>query len=182
MQDGNPITNLQTAGSYSIDGRGRANILLNPQGASSIQEVGWLVDSSRGFFLVNSSDRVEDGRFDQQQGTSFAGASLSGQFGFYMSGYDNQSPPLVSRLGIIAFDGQGAATFSDYFVNRSGVTTRKGGFAGNYNVSSNGRIAASVPGVTKTLIGYLLTPNSGYLLVGDQGAEEPGKLEQPIQP
>jgi hypothetical protein len=177
MQDGNPITNLQTTGSYSVDGRGRANILLNSQGSAPIQEVGWLVDSSRGFFLVNSSDRVEDGRLDQQQGTNFAAASLNGQFGFYMSGYDTQSPPLVSRLGILAFDGQGTATFSDYFVNRSGVTTRKGGLSGNYSVSSNGRIAASVPGVTKTLIGYLLSPNSGYLLVGDQGAEEPGKLE-----
>jgi hypothetical protein len=117
--------------------------------------------SQRGFFLVNSPDRVEDGRFDQQQGAAFAGASLRGQFGFYLSGYDTQTPPLVSKLGVIAFDGQGTATFQDYLVNRGGVTTRKGGLSGNYNVTANGRISASVPGVTQTLIGYLINVNSG---------------------
>jgi len=116
------------------------------------------------------------------KGAAFAGASLRGQFGFYLSGYDTQTPPLVSKLGVIAFDGQGTATFQDYLVNRGGVTTRKGGLSGNYNVTANGRISASVPGVTQTLIGYLINVNSGYLLVADPGSEQPGKLGQVAQP
>ena len=182
MQDGTPVSNDQVTGIYSIDGRGHMNLVLAPQGFAPIEEVGWLVNSQRGFFLVNSPDRVEDGRFDQQQGAAFAGASLRGQFGFYLSGYDTQTPPLVSKLGVIAFDGQGTATFRDYLVNRGGVTTRKGGLSGNYNVTANGRISASVPGVTQTLIGYLINVNSGYLLVADPGSEQPGKLGQVAQP
>lgn len=181
-QDGNPISNAQITGTYSIDSQGRIIILLNPQGFDTIQQVGWLVDSTRGFFLVNSvnsSARVEDGRFDQQQANSSGGTSLSGAFGFYLSGYDSQSPPLVSRLGVVVFDGQQTATFSDYYVNRSGMRTQKGGFSGTYSVESNGRFTASVPGFSKGLIGYLISPNVGYLLVGDDGAEETGRLEQP---
>jgi hypothetical protein len=182
VQDGNPISNAQITGTYNIDDRGRVDLVLNPQGFDPVEQVGWLVDSTRGFFLVNSSGRVEDGRFDQQQANSSGGTSLSGAFGFYMSGYDSQSPPLVSRLGVVVFDGQQTATFSDYFVNRSGIRTQKGGFSGTYTVSSNGRFNISVPGVSKTLIGYLIAPNVGYLLVGDPGAEEPGRLEQAPTP
>jgi hypothetical protein len=181
-QDGNPISNAQITGTYSVEATGRVNILLNAQGFNPIQQVGWLVDSTRGFFLVTSSARVEDGRFDQQQVNSSGGTSLSGAFGFYMSGYDSQSPPAVSRLGVLVFDGQQTATFSDYFVNRTGMRTQKGGFSGTYSIDSNGRFTTSVPGVTKTLIGYLISPNIGYLLVGDAGAEEPGRLEQPGAP
>ena len=181
-QDGNPISNAQITGTYSIDNQGRINILLNPQGFDPIQQVGWLVDSTRGFFLVNSSARVEDGRFDQQQANSSGATSLSGAFGFYLSGYDSQSPPSVSRLGVVVFDGQQTATFSDYYVNRSGMRTQKGGFSGTYSVEPNGRFTASVPGFSKGLIGYLISPNVGYLLVGDDGAEESGRLEQPATP
>jgi hypothetical protein len=176
--DGSPIVNSQVSGSYNVDEGGRASITLNRQTGGSIQEFGWLVDQSRGFFLVDSADRVEDGRFDQQRSASFDNSSLKGQFGFFISGYDGQTPPLVSRLGVIAFDGQGSATFQDYFVNRTGTTNRKGGFSGTYNVTAEGRFAVVVPGVTRALIGHLISPNAGYLLVADQGAEGPGRLEQ----
>lgn len=178
MQDGNPIANAQLLGTYSVASNGRTILNLNPQGFNPVQEIAWLVDASHGFFLINSSDRVEDGRFDQQQAGPLGDFPLSGPFGFFMSGYDNQSPPLVSRLGVMSFDGQQTVTFSDYYVNRSGQKLQKGGFTGTYSVGANGRFTASVPGVTKNLIGYLLAPNVGYLLVGDAGSEEPGRLEQ----
>jgi hypothetical protein len=180
MKDGNAVAaNLALTGTYSVDANGRVSITLTPAGASSILEIGRLVDPTHGFFLVNSSDRVEDGRFDQQQATSFSAASVTGQFGFYMSGYDSQTPPLVSRLGVFSFDGQQDLTFENYYVNREGLLNQKGGLSGTYTVSSNGRVAASVPGVTKTLVFYLISANSGYILVGDTGAEEPGRFEQP---
>jgi hypothetical protein len=180
MKDGNAVAaNLALTGTYSVDANGRVSITLTPAGASPVLEIGRLVDSTRGFFLVNSSDWVEDGRFDQQQATSFSAASVTGQFGFYMAGYDSQTPPLVSRLGVFSFDGQQTLTFENYYVNRQGLLNQKGGISGAYTVSSNGRVAASVPGVTKTLVLYLISANSGYILVGDNGAEEPGRFEQP---
>lgn len=182
LQDGNPISNAQVVGSYSVDSRGRATITLNPQGFNPVEQVAWLVDDTHGYYLVNSSDRVEDGRLDLQQVGSSGTLSPMGAFGFYMSGYDNQSPPLVAKLGVVTFDGQQTVTFADYYVNRSGLRSQKGNLSGTYSVGPNGRFTATIPGVTKTLIGYLITPNIGYLMVGDAGAEEPGRMEQPPSP
>jgi hypothetical protein len=181
VSDGVPSLNNAIDGSYDVQSNGRVSVALNG-GPAAIEEVGWLVDSSRGFFLIDSTDRVEDGRFDQQSTTAFANSSLNGQFGFVLSGYDNQTPSPVARLGVIVFDGQGVVSFQDYFVNRAGNTNRKGGFSGTYNVAADGGITVIVPGVTRALIGHLLSPNQGYLLVADQGAEEPGRLEQSTQP
>jgi hypothetical protein len=182
VSDGMPLLNAPTNGSYNVENTGRVSVSLNPQGMPAIQEVGWLVDSSHGFFLIDSTDRVEDGRFDQQSTVEFSNSSLNGQFGFVLSGYDDQTPHPVSRLGVVVFDGGGVARFQDYLVNRSGLTNRKGGFSGTYNVTAEGRISVEVPGVTKALIGHLMSNNVGYLLVADEGAEEPGRLEQAALP
>ncbi len=64
MQDGTPITNATLTGTYHLDSTGRATITLNPQGLSPFTQVAWMVNASRGFFLVNSRDRAEDGRLN----------------------------------------------------------------------------------------------------------------------
>jgi len=183
MVDDGVLASVESVtGTYNVSGNGRVTIDLNPQDPSAVHEIGWLVDSSHGFFLADAVGRVEDGRFDQQQNAPFSSASLNGQFAFYLSGYDTQSPSVVGRIGMLTFDGTQKITFTDYFVNRTGLRTQKGGFTGSYNVDANGRVTASVSGVTKGLVMCLVSNSSGYLMVEDPGAEEPGRLGQSKQP
>jgi hypothetical protein len=72
--------------------------------------------------------------------------------------------------------GTGKITFTDYFVNRTGLRTKKGGLSGTYSLDEDGRVTASVHGVTKTLVMCLISNGSGYLMIEDTGAEEPRRL------
>jgi len=184
--DGVPIENASLTGTCSTEASGRATIMLNPsvnsQGLDSIQEIAWMVSSSRAFFLVNVSGRAEDGSMDQQQTASFSSSSLKGAYSILMFGYDAQNPTEVDRVGLVNFDGNSSVTLTNYFVNRSGSKDQLGGATGSYSVAPNGRVTASVSGVTASMVAYLVSGSSGDLILQDQGAELSGSVAQQALP
>jgi hypothetical protein len=181
-QDGNIISNATLTGSYTMGANGRAVLTLNPSGGTPIQVVAWLLSSSRGFYLINTTSRVEDGSFDQQTSASFSNSSFNGQYAFFMDGYDSVSPPLISRAGTIIPDGNGNISLNDFAVNRMGSLNNAGFLTGTYSTSANGRVAGPVTGLTNALVIYMISGNQGYMLLGDAGAEVSGAVALQTSP
>jgi hypothetical protein len=178
VPDGVPITNVPLTGAYSVEPTGRLTITLNPEGLSPIPDVAWMVSSSRAFFLVNIRGRAEDGTMDQQLSTSFSNSSLSGQFSFSMFGHDAKSPPHLDRVGVATFDGTSTLTLTNYFVNRGGSRNQTKSPGVTYAVASNGRVSASISGLTNALVLYLISNRSGNLLLQDPNTEVSGVMAQ----
>ena len=176
VQDGTPTSNAPLTGTYSVASNGRVTLTLNPQGTSPMQLIAWIVDSSSGFFLVNTLNLAEDGRFDQQQDTPFSAASLNASSAFYMFGSESQSSPWLVRVGVMSFDGTATVTFNNYFVNRSGSTAQNGPVTGAYTVSPNGRVTAFSVGAVNTQIIYMISNSSGSLMLGASGSELAGSI------
>jgi hypothetical protein len=181
-QDGNIVANAALTGSYTMGSNGRAVLTLNPSGGTPVQVIAWLLNSSRGFYLFNTTSRVEDGTFDQQSSNSFANSSFSGQYAFFNDGYDAASPPLISRAGTIIPDGKGNISLNDFAVNRTGSLNNAGFLTGTYSTSSNGRVAGPVNGLTNALVIYMVSSSQGYLLLGDAGAEVAGQVALQTSP
>ena len=183
VQDGVPISNASLEGSYSIDERGRATISLSPQGSNSVNQIGWMVSSNRAFFLVNATDRVEDGVMDQQSGAPFSVASTKGQYAFYMHGYNQNANVRIDRVGTLVFDdGKATVAFNNYYMNRGGSLSQIGALGVAYMTSSNGRVFSSPSGVSSDLIVYLTSSSSASLVLGDSGIEISGRVEQQVVP
>ncbi len=184
-QDGVLIQNASLKGTYNVAASGRVTITLNPtQGSQAlipIQEVAWMVSSSRALFLVDVSGIAEDGEMNQQQGGPFSSSSLKGAYAFEMFGYDSQSPIGIDRVGSMTFDGSSMVNLTNYFVNRTGSRAQTNA-GGTYAVSANGRVSGSVNGVTNALVLYLTSSSSGFLLLGDTGAEVSGGITQQVIP
>lgn len=182
VQNGTPISVATVTGTYSMESTGRITLALNPSGISAIPEIAWLVSPSSAFFLVDLPNTEEVGHFDQQQTSSFSAATLNNPFCFTMSGRDGQIPPQVDRLGVAIFDGQSSVALTDYFVNRGGSRTQTQAVNGSYAVGSNGRVTGSISGVTNALVMYLVSNNSGYLILEDTGAQVSGNMTEQTFP
>jgi hypothetical protein len=183
VQDGTPTANVSIAGSYSVDPQGRAMIGLTSQGSSLVSQIAWLVSPTRAFFLVNSTDRAEDGTMDQQQNTPFSASSTNGQYAFYMYGYDQNLNIRIDRVGTIVFDdGQTTIAFNNYYMNHGGTLSQTGSLGVSYTTGAGGRLFASPSGITNALVLYLTSNTSSSLILGDVGLETSGLVEQQVVP
>ena len=88
VQDGNPATNVSFTGTFTQTPNGRT--VLNLTTAANSNLVVWMVSPTRGLFLVNDPNTVQDGSLDLQQLSSFSNSTMNGQFGFVMDGFDVQ--------------------------------------------------------------------------------------------
>ena len=185
-QDGVPLQNASLTGTYSVESDGRVTLNLNPtlqsQTLSPIQNIAWMIDSTSALFLVNVPGIAEDGRMLQQQGGPFSASSLNGSYSFLMFGYDQQSPIDIDRVGSMAFDGNSTVTLTNYFVNRGGSRDQTQSSPGNYSVSANGRMSASISGVTNALVVYLNSSGAGDLILADKGDELSGSIAKVPMP
>jgi hypothetical protein len=150
---------------------------------STVQQVFWMVNPSRAFFLTtsDSSDitKIEDGTADEQQGT-FTNSSLNGQYAFSMDGYDNNAQVFVDRVGWIQWKGNGNLTWNEA-VNNSGGISSSGGLSGTYTVGTNGRTTASVSNLSyndNDIVFYLVSGSNAYILENDAGVEINGAMSQ----
>ena len=65
VQDGNPATNVSFTGTYTQTPNGRA--LLNLTTAANSSYVVWMVSPTRGLFVVDDPNTVQEGSLDLQQ-------------------------------------------------------------------------------------------------------------------
>lgn len=161
-----------SGGTYTLDASGHGEIDLTLSGGSISPEKFWMVNGTRAYFLANNTLAVEDGTFSLQRGGPFT--ALSSQAAFVMDGFD-----ITYKDRVGAFDptsssfkwNQAANAFDvNLFGNPTAIGTN-----GTYTVSSNGRVAAVVNGVTLNgvtpgVVFYLSSPNTGFM-VQEDGAD-----------
>jgi|SRR5271166_344848 len=165
VQDATLNSNLAVSGgTYTLasDGRGTLNLTLS--GGVISPQIFWMVTGTRAYFLVNSTLAVEDGSFLLQQGAPFTG--ISSQAAFVMDGFD--SAGFKDRVGNFQPAGSAGLNWNQTAnsFNGSGVVSFLG-TSGTYTVGSNGRVAAVVNGVTNSVVFYLSSPNTGFLVQED---------------
>jgi hypothetical protein len=165
VQDTTLNSNLAVSGgSYTLASNGRGTINLTLAGGSISPQIFWMVNGTRAYFLANSTLAVEDGTFSLQQ----ASPTLSGQAAFVMDGFDTT---LKDRVGgfettsSTAFNWNQTANAFDPFTGVGIVTAL--GTNGSYTVSSNGRVAVVVNGVTTSVVFYLSSANTGFMVQED---------------
>ena len=177
VQDGAVNPNLPftvSGGTYTLDASGHGEIDLTLSGSSISPQKFWMVNGTRAYFLADNTAAVEDGTFSQQQGGPFT--ALSSQAAFVMDGIDITYKDRVGAFTPTSggFNWNQAANAFD--VNLGGNPTAIG-TNGTYTVSSNGRVAAVVNGVTPGVVFYLSSPNTGFM-VQEDGADIGGAFTQ----
>jgi hypothetical protein len=181
MQDGN-YSNPTLTGSYTTSSNGRVAVSLN-----SVQQVYWMVNPTRAFFLIDSSSQVEDGTADLQTLSSFSSSTIKGQFAMVMDGDDLTSFPFngavgsLARIGALQFNGTGTLKLSELANDTlTGLgATSPGGLGGNYTVATNGRSTGTLSGATGglTLVMYAISGSDAYALQVDGGTNTSGPIE-----
>jgi hypothetical protein len=156
-----------SGGSYTLTSNGRGTVNLTLSGGSISPQIFWMVDGTRAYFLANSTLAVEDGTFSLQQGTPFA--AISAQAAFVMDGFD--SGGLKDRVGDFAPSTSGAfnwnQTANSFLPSTGNGVVTSVGTSGTYTVSSNGRVAVVVNGVTTSAVFYLSSANTGFMVQED---------------
>jgi hypothetical protein len=157
-----------TGGSYTLASSGRGQINLTLSGGTISPQIFWMVNNSRAYFLVDSttSNAIEDGTFSQQSGAPFS--AVGAQAAFVMDGFDTT---LKDRAGVFQPTTNGNFKWNqsaNAFDPLSGVGTPTSiGTTGTFQVSSNGRVAVVVNGVTSSLVFYLSSASSGVMVQED---------------
>ena len=153
-----------SGGSYTLASSGRGTIKLTLTGGSISPQIFWMVNGTRAYFLANSTTAVEDGTFSLQT----AAPTLSGQAAFVMDGFDTT---LKDRVGDFETTSSTAFNWNEtsnaFLPSALSGQVSTLGTNGTYTVSSNGRVAVVVNGVTTTAVFYLSSPNSGFMVQED---------------
>jgi hypothetical protein len=180
VQDVTLNSNLGVAGgNYTLlsNGRGTVNLTLN--GGTIGQQIFWMVNPTHAYLLVNSTAAVEDGTFTVQNGAPFS--AVGGQAAFIMDGYDVAYKDRVGAFQPTTGGGFKWNQAANSFDPGVGLGTLKStGTSGTFQVSSNGRVAVVVNGVTSNLVFYLSSPSSGVMVQEDAdiGGEFTTQAEQ----
>jgi len=168
VQDTTVNSNLAVSGgTYTLASNGRGTINLTLAGGTISPQIFWMVNGSRAYFLVNSTAAVEDGTFSQQQGAPFT--ALSSQAAFVMDGFD---VAFKDRVGLFkptssGFNWNQAANSFDTSIFPPVATLTSLPTNGTYQVSANGRVTVTVNNVTPSLVFYLSSANTGFMVEED---------------
>jgi len=168
VQDTTVNPNLTvTSGTYTLAANGRGTLNLTLAGGTINPQIFWMVNGSRAYFLVNSTAAVEDGTFSQQQGAPFT--ALSSQAAFVMDGFD---VAFKDRVGLFkptssGFNWNQAANSFDTSIFPPVATLTSLPTNGTYQVSANGRVTVTVNNVTPSLVFYLSSANTGFMVEED---------------
>jgi hypothetical protein len=166
VQDTTVNSNLAVSGgTYTLASTGRGTINLTLTGGTISPQIFWMVNGTRAYFLANETAAVEDGTFSLQQGAPFS--ALSSQAAFVMDGFD---VAFKDRVGLFkptsgGFNWNQAANSFDAIAGVGTPSAR--GTTGAYQVSSNGRVTVTVNNVTPSLVFYLSSANTGFMVQED---------------
>lgn len=166
-------------GTYTTQANGRVAVSLN---SGAQQNVFWMVNPSRAFFLVNDPSRVEDGTADLQTVASFSAATFNKQYAMIMDGVDF-TPEILARIGTATFDGSSKLSISELLnASNSGAGGQPplgGPPIGGYTVATNGRVAGTLSNASGplTLVMYGVSGSDAYALQVDPGFNTSGIIE-----
>ena len=109
MQDGSSAVNVTFTGTYAQAASGRAAVTLSTAANNNLAI--WMISPTRGFFLVNDPNTVQEGTLDLQQTASFSNSTMSGQYALIMNGFD--SGFAKDRVGTLQWDGSGKLVLNE---------------------------------------------------------------------
>ena len=156
--------NIAFTGTYNVSSNGRGTAILTlPSGDSNFAF--YVVSPGRVLFVQTDSFAVTSGALDAQQGGPFSTASMSGNFGFLLSGETSNGATAIS--GQLIADGVGNLTATED-VNEAGILASGVALDGTYSIASNGRGSATITGtgVMATQLRFYLVSSSRVNLVG----------------
>ncbi|MFY9531331.1 MAG: Ig domain-containing protein [Candidatus Acidiferrales bacterium] len=141
-------TNVTFTGTYAIDANGRGSMTFNVSGNSNTTAASTYLltldsDGNGRFIESDSSGLRGTGILKKQSSTSFAAASLIGNYAFELAGFDASKKRSVI-VGTISADGNSSLSGGELDSNDAGSTNLVPGVNGSYSVSGNGRGTASV--------------------------------------
>src|SRR6266446_3077280 len=166
VQDATVNSNLTVSGgTYTLASIGCGTINLTLTGGTISPQIFWTLNGTRAYFLANNTAADEDGTFSQQQGAPFT--ALSSQAAFVMDGFD---VAFKDRVGLFkptsgGFNWNQEANSFDATLGIGTLTSL--GTNGTYQVSSNGRVTVTVNNVTSSLVFYLSSANTGFMVQED---------------
>jgi hypothetical protein len=178
VQDTAVNSNLTVSGgSYTLpaNGHGRGQINLTLSGGTIGPQIFWMVNGTRAYFLADSAAAVEDGTFSLQQGAPFS--AIGSQAAFVMDGFDSAYKDRVGAFNPTSSTALNWKQVANAFDINSGGLLSSSSTTGTSQVSSNGRVAVTVNGVTSSLVFYLSGPGSGFM-VQEDGADIGGAFSQ----
>jgi hypothetical protein len=166
-------------GTYTAQANGRVAVALN---SGAVQDVFWMVNPSRAFFLVNDPNRVEDGTADLQTAGSFTAATFNKQYAMVMDGVDFiLNPEILARIGTATFNGTSRLSVNELAnASNSGVGAQSpGGISGSYQVTANGRIVGNLTSQSGflTVVMYGVSGSDAYVLQVDNATNTSGMIE-----
>jgi hypothetical protein len=176
MQEGSLSQNVSISSCYNAGANGR--VVVSDCSTSATQQIFWMVNPSRAFFLDSITSGVEDGTADLQTVSSFSASTFKGQFAMVMDGAD-ATPEGLARIGTLQFDGSSKLTLSELANGSLIGPTNPGAMSGNYQVSSNGRVVGSVSnnGGGVDFIFYAISGSEAYALQPDSATNTSGSIE-----
>jgi len=145
----------------AASGRGTTNLLLS--GAPAVSQIFWVVNGTSAYYITDNTAAAEDGSFSLQSGAPFS--ALTSQAAFVIDGFPSVPPGQADQVG--AFEPTSSTAFNwKEQANQAGGLTAIG-TNGTYTVSANGRVAVTVNGITPSLIFYLSSANTGFMVEED---------------
>lgn len=166
VRDATVNSNLSvTGGGYTLMSSGRGTINLTLTGGTIGQQIFWMVNGTRAYFLVNSSAAVEDGTFTVQQGGNFT--TIGAQAAFVMDGFDLAYKDRTGAFQPATGNNLKWNQAANSFDTLAGGKPSSIGTSGSFQVSSNGRATVIVNGVTSNLVFYLSSASSGVIVQED---------------
>lgn len=185
VQDGTSVVNQPFNGTYTEAANGRVDVTFVPTSGSAAQidEVFWMVNPSRAFFLANDVNKVEEGTIDLQQINTFVTSDLSGQYALVMDG-NLQGNTLLTRSGTLIPDGNGNLTLNEEANSLSSLPGNINDvvLSGTYTMSGNGRATAAVNTLSSNLVLYMVSSGQAYILQNDSGTEVSGQITLQTSP
>ena len=160
-------------GTYTQAVSGRATVALSTTANSNL--VVWMISPSRGFFVVNDPNTIQEGTLDLQLTATFSNATMNGQYALVMDGFD--AGGAKDRVGTLRWDGSGKLILNE-FTNAAGVITVPIVLSGSYSVSSNGRTTGSISSLSNNLVFYLVSGSDAYVVQNDSGVEIKGTVSK----
>ncbi len=189
VQDGAIFANIavQNTSDYSLASNGRGVLNLDLANVGTNQKIFWMVSGTRAYFLVNSTSTLEDGTFSLQQGAPFTNTGLNAQAAMFMDGFDLA---FKDRVGTIVPDGNGNFKWNQQansFDANAGVGIGSSfSSSGTNQVAANGRSTVTVNGLingaNSSMVFYLISNNTGFMVEEDQGFDVGGAFTKQIGP
>src|SRR4029077_2352763 len=101
---------------YIVGSNGRTVVTLN---SGAAQQIYWLINGTRAFFINTDSNSAVNGTADLQTGSSFSNGSTNGQFAFVNDGVTLSGNPLLiantlDRVATLQWNGSGGLTLNEF--------------------------------------------------------------------